>query len=75
MPRPRGMDYERNRMLVLNRKPLEKIIIGDDIKIMVVEVRRDGTVRIGVDAPKELSVHREEVYEAIQRERKQNDNN
>lgn len=54
-------------MLVLSRKKDEKIIIGDQIKIMVIEIRGD-KVRLGIDAPKEVRVHRQEVYEAIQRE-------
>lgn len=54
-------------MLVLSRKKDEKIIIGDDIIIMVIEIRGD-KVRLGIEAPKEISVHREEVYEAIQRD-------
>lgn len=54
-------------MLVLSRKKDERIIIGDNITIMVVEIRGD-KVRLGIDAPKEVSVHRSEVFEAIQRE-------
>ena len=54
-------------MLVLSRKKDEKIIIRDHITIMVIEIRGD-KVRLGIDAPKEVSVHRQEVYEAIQRE-------
>ena len=54
-------------MLVLSRKKDEKIIIGDNIKVMIIEIRGD-KVRLGIDAPKEIPVHREEVYEAIQRE-------
>jgi len=54
-------------MLVLSRKKDEKIIIGDQITVMVIEIRGD-KVRLGIDAPKEISVHRQEVYEAIQRE-------
>lgn len=54
-----------SRMLVLSRKKNEKIIIGDDIIITVVLVKGD-QVRIGIEAPKEISVHREEVYKAIQ---------
>ena len=54
-------------MLVLSRKKDEKIIIGDHITVMVIEIRGD-KVRLGIDAPKEISVHRQEVYEAIQRE-------
>ena len=45
----------------------EKIVIGDNISIMVIEIRGD-KVRLGIDAPKEITVHRQEVYEAIQRE-------
>ncbi len=51
-------------MLVLSRKKSESIIIRDDIVVMVVEVRGD-KVRLGVEAPKEVSVHRREVYEKI----------
>lgn len=55
-------------MLVLSRHRDESIIIGDNIVITVVDVRGD-KVRIGIDAPTEIPVHRQEVYEAIQRER------
>ena len=54
-------------MLVLSRKKDERIIIGDQITVMVIEIRGD-KVRLGIDAPKEVTVHREEVYEAIRRE-------
>lgn len=54
-------------MLVLSRKKNESIVINDDVTIVVVEIRGD-KVRIGVVAPKEVPVHRKEVYEAIQRE-------
>ena len=54
-------------MLVLSRKKDEKIMIGDDISLMVIEIRGD-KVRLGIDAPKHVAVHREEVYEAIKRE-------
>ena len=54
-------------MLVLSRKKDEKIIIGDRITVMVIGIRGD-KVRLGIDAPKEVTVHRQEVYEAIQRE-------
>ena len=53
-------------MLVLSRKKNESIVINDDITIVVVEIRGD-KVRLGVDAPKEVPVHRQEVYEAIRR--------
>ena len=51
-------------MLVLSRQVDEKIIIGDSIVITVVEIRR-GLVRLGIDAPRDVPVHREEVYNAI----------
>lgn len=51
-------------MLVLSRKKDEKIIIGDNISIMVVDIQGD-KVRLGIEAPREVSVHREEVYQAI----------
>ncbi len=54
-------------MLVLTRKRDECIIIGDTIEIMVVDIGQK-EVRIGIRAPRELSVHRKEVYEAILRE-------
>jgi carbon storage regulator len=60
-------------MLVLSRKKDEKIIIGDKITIMVIEIRGD-KVRLGIDAPKEVTVHRQEVYEAIKREQDQDSN-
>jgi len=53
-------------MLVLSRKKNETIVIGDDITITVVDIRGD-KVRLGIDAPKEVSVHRREVYDAIKR--------
>ena len=53
-------------MLVLSRKKNESIIINDDITIVVVEIRGD-KVRLGIEAPKEIPVHRHEVYEAIRR--------
>jgi len=58
-------------MLVLSRKKNESIIINDDITIVVVEIRGD-KVRLGVEAPKEIPVHRNEVYEAIRRNQGQN---
>ena len=54
-------------MLVLSRKKDEKIVIGDKITIMVIEIRGD-KVRLGIDAPRDITVHRQEVYEAIKRE-------
>jgi carbon storage regulator len=51
-------------MLVLSRKKDESVVINNDIRIVVVEIRGD-KVRLGVEAPKEVPVHRSEVYEAI----------
>ncbi|MBY0460885.1 MAG: carbon storage regulator CsrA [Gemmataceae bacterium] len=51
-------------MLVLSRKKNETIVINNDIVITVVEIRGD-KVRIGIEAPKDVPVHRQEVYEAI----------
>lgn len=53
-------------MLVLSRKKDESIIIGDDIRITVIEVRGD-KVRLGIEAPPHVSVHREEVWITIQK--------
>lgn len=54
-------------MLVLTRKRDESIMIGDDIKIIVVDVRGD-QVKLGIDAPRHIPVHREEIYKEIQEE-------
>lgn len=54
-------------MLVLTRKRNESIIIGDDIKITIVEVKGD-QVKLGITAPKNITVHREEIYLEIQKE-------
>ena len=56
-------------MLILSRKVDEKIVIGDDIVISVIEIRGD-QVRIGIDAPKKVKVFRQEVYDAIKAENK-----
>lgn len=55
-------------MLVLSRKKSESIVINDDIVVTVVEVRGD-KVRLGIQAPREVPVHRKEVLDAIMRER------
>jgi carbon storage regulator len=52
-------------VLVLSRKPRESIVIGHDIVVTVLEVRGDH-VRIGIAAPNDVQVHRQEVYEVIQ---------
>lgn len=54
-------------MLVLSRKKHESIIINDNITVTVVEIRGD-KVRLGIEAPKEIPIHREEISQAIQQE-------
>jgi carbon storage regulator len=54
-------------MLVLSRQRDESIIIGDNIVVTIVDIRGD-KVRLGINAPSEIPVHRQEIYEAIQRE-------
>ncbi|HRX78004.1 MAG: carbon storage regulator CsrA [Planctomycetaceae bacterium] len=54
-------------MLVLSRHRDESIMIGDDVVITIVDIRGD-KVRLGIDAPQHIPVHRQEVYDAIQRE-------
>lgn len=56
-------------MLVLTRKVLQSIVIGDDVEIVVLEVRGE-QVRLGIRAPKNVSVHRKEIYDQIQDENK-----
>ena len=57
-------------MLVLSRQRDETIMIGDDIEIVIVDIRGD-KVRLGITAPPTIPVHRKEVYDAIQRENRQ----
>lgn len=54
-------------MLVLSRQSDETIVIGDNIRVTIVEVRGD-KVRIGIEAPRDVSVHRQEIYDAIRRD-------
>ncbi|MCE2814283.1 MAG: carbon storage regulator CsrA [Planctomycetaceae bacterium] len=54
-------------MLVLSRHRDESIMIGDDVVVTIVDIRGD-KVRLGIEAPNDVPVHRQEVYEAIQRE-------
>ena len=56
-------------MLILTRRISESSIVGDDVKITVLGVKGN-QVRLGIDAPKHLPVHREEIYERIQHEKK-----
>jgi carbon storage regulator len=54
-------------MLVLSRKKGETIIIGDNIEISVIDIQGD-TVRIGINAPRDISIYRQEIYQEIQAE-------
>ena len=56
-------------MLILSRKINEKVVIGEDISISIIEIRGD-QVRIGIDAPKKVKVFRQEVFDAIMAENK-----
>lgn len=57
-------------MLVLSRQRDESIMIGDGIEVSIVDIRGD-KVRLGINAPKEVPIHRKEIYDAIRRENKQ----
>lgn len=59
-------------MLVLSRKKNETIVINDSITVTVIEIRGD-KVRLGIEAPKDVTVHRQEVYEAIQNQARSED--
>ncbi len=54
-------------MLILSRKSGESLVIGENIKVRILEIKGD-SVKIGIDAPRETTVHRQEVYEAILQE-------
>jgi len=62
------VNYKEVAMLVLNRKKHENIMIGSDIIVSVVEIMGD-KVRLGITAPIEIPVHREEIYREIQQEK------
>ena len=57
-------------MLVLSRRMGESLIIADDIRLTILGVS-GGQVRLGIEAPKEISIHREEIYHKIQQEQKE----
>jgi carbon storage regulator len=59
-------------MLVLSRKKNETIIINDSITVTVIDIRGD-KVRLGIEAPKDVTVHRQEVYDAIQNQARSED--
>lgn len=65
-----GLSSGGSRMLVLNRKKNEQIIINDEITVTVVEIRGD-KARLGVEAPASVPVHRREVWDAIQRQKEE----
>lgn len=56
-------------MLILTRKKNEIIMIGDDIRVLVVEIRGE-RCRIGIDAPKDTPIYRQEIYDAIKKDEK-----
>ncbi|MGH1431835.1 MAG: carbon storage regulator CsrA [Neptuniibacter sp.] len=61
-------------MLILTRRVGETLMVGDDVTVTVLGVKGN-QVRIGVNAPKDVSVHREEIYQRIQREKAEDTNN
>lgn len=59
-------------MLILTRRPNEALMIGDNVVVTVLSINGN-QIRIGVEAPKEIPIHREEIYEKIQRESRRDD--
>lgn len=65
-----GVKAREGDVLVLSRKLNQAIMIGDDIRIVVVSVDRD-QVKLGIEAPRSIAVHRSEIYEEIQRQNRE----
>ena len=57
-------------MLILTRKVNESLLVGDDVKLTVLGIK-GGQIRIGISAPRDVAVHRQEIYERIQQEKKE----
>jgi carbon storage regulator len=55
-------------MFVLSRQKDESIMIGDDVEVIIIDIRGD-KVRLGIISPKEIPIHRKEIYDALQREK------
>jgi carbon storage regulator len=66
--------WGENAMLILTRRVGESVVIGDDVDVTVLGVKGN-QVRLGVKAPREISVHREEIYQRIRRENENGDVN
>ena len=67
-PQGRGSSTEGNKMLILTRRVGERLIIGADVTVTILSLKGN-QIRIGIDAPREIKVHREEVFERIKKER------
>jgi carbon storage regulator len=67
-PQGRGASMEGSYMLILTRRVGEKLYIGDDVTVTVLSIKGN-QIRIGIEAPREVAVHREEIYERILKER------
>jgi carbon storage regulator len=61
---------EAKSMLILTRKVNESLLVGDDVKLTVLGIK-GGQIRIGISAPRDVAVHRQEIYERIQQEKKE----
>jgi carbon storage regulator len=61
---------EANLMLILTRKVNETLMVGDDVSVTVLGIK-GGQIRVGINAPRDVAVHRQEVYEKIMQERKE----